>query len=408
MPQAPKSGEVFIVSLYSAAGAATDTGSALAALDAQLAGVTGGNMLFAFYAEGHDDAAILSHLRRRFPKAAILGGTSCGGVMTRHGMGGDSSIGVLVIEDEAGNYGTALAPLGEDPAAAAERVLHIALDAAGCRGELPALIWIYQAPGREEQVIAGLRRVVGDGCPIIGGSAADQAVTGHWRQMAGDAFLADGIAVSVLFPSGGIGFAFQGGYEPAGPSGIVTKGSGRRILCIDGRPAAEVYDSWIGNALGDVVHTGGNILLATPMYPLAMVVGETDGLARYLLIHPETVTEDGGLTVFATVPEGARIYCMRGDRSRLIDRAGRVVGEAQAMLVGNHLLAGDNIAGGLVVYCAGCMLAVNDRMPDVASSVAASFGTHPFLGCFTFGEQGPLVDHNAHGNLMISAIAFGR
>lgn len=372
------------------------------ALDAQLAEVTAGNMVFAFYAEGHDDAAISSYLRRRFPKSAILGGTSCGGVMTRHGMGGANSIGVLVIDDSAGNYGTAIAPLGEDPAAAAERALHAALDAADCRGELPALIWIYQAPGREEQVIEGLRRVVGDGCPIIGGSAADQAVAGHWRQMAGDTILADGIAVSVLFPSGGVGFAFQGGYEPAGPSGIVTKGEGRHILHIDGRPAAEVYDSWIGNALGDVVRTGGNILLATPMYPLAMVVGETDGLARYLLIHPETVTEDGGLTVFAAVPERARIYSMRGDRSQLIDRAGRVVGEAQAML------AGDNIAGGLVVYCAGCMLAVNDRMPDVASSVAASFGKHPFLGCFTFGEQGPLVDHNAHGNLMISAIAFGR
>lgn len=365
-------------------------------------------MVFAFYAEGHDDAAILAYLRRRFPAAAILGGTSCGGVMTRLGMAGDQSIGVLVIEDAAGNYGTALTSLGDDPAAAAERALHAALDAADCRGELPALIWIYQAPGREEQVIAGLRRVVGEGCPIIGGSAADQAVAGRWRQMAGDTFMADGIAVGVLFPSGGVGYAFQGGYEPAGPSGIVTAGAGRRILAIDGRPAAEVYDEWIGHRLGDVVRTGGNILLATAMHPLAMQVGETDGLARYLLIHPETVTADGGLTVFAAVPEGARILSMRGDRNHLIERAGRVVGEAQAMLKSHDGEVDGGIAGGLVVYCAGCMLAVNERMPDVAGSVAAGFGTQPFLGCFTFGEQGPLVDHNAHGNLMISAIAFGR
>jgi hypothetical protein len=32
----------------------------------------------------------------------------------------------------------------------------------------------------------------------------------------------------------------------------------------------------------------------------------------------------------------------------------------------------------------------------------------PFIGCFTFGEQGLVLDRNAHGNLMISAIAFGR
>jgi hypothetical protein len=54
------------------------------------------------------------------------------------------------------------------------------------------------------------------------------------------------------------------------------------------------------------------------------------------------------------------------------------------------------------------MLAVDDQMPEVANTVLRAFGGMPFIGCFTFGEQGLMLDRNVHGNLMISAIAFGR
>src|SRR3546814_20165553 len=72
----------------------------------------------------------------------------------------------------------------------------------------------------------------------------------------------DGIVVGVLFSSGGIGTAFQGGYEPtgvngivtglgydSGESGIVTTGTGRHISEIDGEPAAVVYDRWTDGSL---------------------------------------------------------------------------------------------------------------------------------------------------------------
>ncbi len=39
---------------------------------------------------------------------------------------------------------------------------------------------------------------------------------------------------------------------------------------------------------------------------------------------------------------------------------------------------------------------------------AGGLGQAPFIGCFTFGEQGRLIDRDLHGNLMISAVAFGR
>ncbi|MCV2219507.1 FIST signal transduction protein [Thauera sp. Sel9] len=376
------------------------------------------DFLCVFYGCMHDDEAIWAFVRDRFPDAAILGGTSCGGVMSENGLGGEHSIGLLLVEDPDGDYGTAAVRLQGNAADCAERALHDALEAAGCAGELPELIWIYQAPGQEEAVIDGLRRVVGDRCPIIGGSSADNEVAGDWSQLGPEGLMRDGLVVGVLFSSGGIGFAFQGGYEPsgasgvvtrvgfdaAGESGIVTKAWGRQIISIDGEPAAEVYNRWLGGVLGEKMTAGSNILTDTTMFPVGVDVGKIEGITHYLLIHPDRVLEDGVLSTFAAVEEGTRLFSMRGNKSNLVERAGKVATAAISMLPGGS----SSLAGGLVIYCAGCMLAVGNEMPNVSRAVSASFDGAPFLGCFTFGEQGAILGRNAHGNLMISAIAFGK
>jgi len=387
---------------FTATGATT--GQALAALGEAVGNTPApADFICVFYDAEHDDGEIFDFLRSRFTGGAILGGTSCNGVMNQEGLGGPRSIGLLVLEDAEGNYGTAAVRLEGDVADCAERTLHAALENAGCEGELPELVWIYQAPGQEEAVIEGLRRVVGDRCPIIGGSAADNDVSGQWRQMGPDGAITDGLVVGVLFSSGGIGFAFQGGYEPSGESGVATQVSGRKIMAIDGEPAAAVYNRWTGGAVAGKLEEGGNILADATMHPLGVDVGKIEGITSYLLIHPDKILGDGCVSTFASIAEGTRLYSMKGEKKRLITRAGKVASAAAAMLPGG---AG-SLAGGLVVYCGGCMLAVGEDMPQVASAVAGSFEGKPFLGCFTFGEQGAILGRNAHGNLMISAIAFG-
>tara|TARA_R110000868_G_scaffold28525_6_gene106873 strand:+ start:6505 stop:7479 length:975 start_codon:yes stop_codon:yes gene_type:complete len=313
------------------------------------------------------------------------------------------SIGVLTIEDADGDYGVGMAKIDESAADAADRALNEALLAAGCPGEVPEMVWIFQAPGAEEEVISGLRRSVGDSCPIVGGSAADNTVEGNWMQIGPQGVQADSVVIGVLFTSGGIGFSFQSGYETSGPQGIATRCDGRTIHEIDGVPAAQIYNDWTGGQIADKLDGGGAILADTTMCPISVGAGETNGIPRYRLIHPEAITADGGLSTFATVEEGARIHAMRGDREQLIGRAGKVAREAAEALPRGI----DSLAGGLMVYCAGCCMAVGEEMDRVALTVADSFSHAPYLGCFTFGEQGPLVDRNVHGNLMISAIAFG-
>ena len=60
-------------------------------------------------------------------------------------------------------------------------------------------------------------------------------------------------------------------------------------------------------------------------------------------------------------------------------------------------------------YCGGCMLQVADRMEAVKRSIEQAAPGVPRVVGFTFGEQGPLaLGPVQHGNLMISAIVFGR
>lgn len=396
---------------------ARDTKTALAAIAGQLSAESStAQMVFIFYGCGHDDGEIGEFLRQYFPAAAIIGGTSSGGLMTEKGFVGPDGIGLLAIIDPAGEYGTAATPVGDDPAAAAALALKAALASCDCTGQLPELVWVYQAPGQEEAVIEGLRRIVGDRCPIIGGSSADNDVRGNWRQMGPEGAMADGLVVGVLFPSSRTGIAFQGGYEPSGPhgtvtrmgfrpqgeSGIVTSATGREIAMIDDQPAAEIYNRWTDDLIAGHLQGNPSILSATTMYPLATEAGQVGGVTQYLLIHPDSVTPERGLTTFRNLEQGARVFAMRGDRVQLVERAGRTSSQARKAL---H--DGETPSGALVVYCGGCKLAVSEDIGNVARSISHSLGDAPFIGCFTFGEQGYLIDQNVHGNLMISAIVFG-
>lgn len=361
--------------------------------------------LFAQTSVGHDREA----LRRALADlgvSALHGSSSCLGVMTRAGASlAGPSLALFGLRDEAGGFGVGAATPGADPAAAAGLALQRAIDAAGRQGEVPALVWLTAAPGHEESCIAGLEAVLGPEVPVVGGSAADDAVAGGWYQLTRDATFTDAIVVSALFPSGRVVSAFQSGYTPTATRGLVTRAHGRTLLEIDGKPAAAVYDAWTGGAIAGKLRDGGSVLAETSLFPLGRRVGEVGGVPYYRLAHPAAVHPDGAVDLFADIDVGDELVLMHGDIDALLSRAGRVAVDACALAD----LAPADIAGALVIFCAGCMLTVRDRIDQVVAGLTEGLGGAPFLGSFTFGEQGCFVGgENRHGNLMISVTVFAR
>jgi hypothetical protein len=353
--------------------------------------------------------ALRGALRRRLwgdAAAALHGGGSCLGVMSDEGVfiaEGDGT-GVLAIWDPDGDYGVGAAEIGGDPAQAGAEAARRAMTAARREGEAPDLVWITAAPGAEEAVIAGVETALGPTTPIVGGSAADNDVSGAWTVFDRDRAMGDGVVISALYPSTPIATGFRSGYAPTGAAGQVTSAEGRTVIGIDGRPARAVFAEWTEGAI--VAAEGGDapILAASSWAPLGREIGSVAGVPFHLLAHPAFARADGGLDLFAKVGVGETLHQMTGSPDSLTTRAGRLAREA----LEDESVAGA-AAGALIVFCGGSMLAMRDRMDEVVSGLRRSLGGAPFLGVFTFGEQGAALDgENRHGNLMISCTAFGR
>ncbi len=343
-------------------------------------------------------------LSEALPGAAVFGGTSCRGVLTEQGFhtGPDGAAALLGICDEEGDYGVGAASLDGDPAAAAAAALSAALEQAGRPFESPSLIMVIQPPGEEEAILEGLTRIAGPHCPVLGGSSADEALAGNWRQFAGGAVLQDHVVVAALFHSVETGRAFQSGYVPTEMTGCVTECEGRTIGRIDGRPAAEVFAEWSGGAVR--ADAPGVILPEATWTPLGRRVEERSAYDEFILSHPSEITADGALRVFSDIAVGDRLVAMAGDRDSLVGRGARVASDAMEIAG----LAPDSAAGALMIFCGGCMMAVQDRVPEVGGQLSGALGGKPFLCAFTFGEQGALVSRqNRHGNLMVAAAVFG-
>ena len=357
-----------------------------------------------------DFIAIHQSVTHQFPQTslpdttAIHGATSCLGVMSQEGPFIDDGLGAFAIWDGDGDYGTGLHPLGDDSRDAARRATQDALFAADRPGEAPDIIWLSCSPGSEEAILQGIEDVVGPNVPILGGSAADNSVEGDWQVFDAKVSVGDGMIVSVLFPSKPMSFAYHNGYAPTENHGTVTKADGRLLQEIDGKPAAEVYRNWTGDCVVPAeITTRAAILSESTLSPLGRPLDDVSGVPFYLLLHPAGVQPDGTLELFADVAVGDKLTLMNGAPAQLTQRAGKVAALAAES---GHLTPAE-IAGALIVYCGGCMLAVQDQLDDVSQGVVAALPHVPFLGVYTFGEQGMVMGgRNRHGNLMISAIVF--
>ncbi|WP_437281238.1 FIST C-terminal domain-containing protein [Sorangium sp. So ce375] len=210
------------------------------------------------------------------------------------------------------------------------------------------------------------------------------------------------VLLSALYPSREISYAFSSGYAPTEHRCRVARADGRRLPEIDGLPAAEVYNRWTGGLISAQLG-GGTILEHTALHPLGRPSGWIGKVPQFVLIHPDTVQKDNSMTLGANINEGDELVLMQGSRESVIGRVRSVVDAALGAAPPSF-----RAQGALVIFCAGCMLAVRDELDRVVEGVTASLGATPFLGRFTFGEQGCFTrGKNQHANLSIGVILLG-
>ncbi|MFO0551160.1 MAG: FIST N-terminal domain-containing protein [Polyangiaceae bacterium] len=343
---------------------------------------------------------LLAQTRARWPRASVFGCTSFQGVFSQRGfhrgafaLGGGAADGLACAA--VGRATNAAKAKSDARAAATEIQTRL--------GRTPHVLLLHATPGFEERVLEGISEAFGGAAPpLYGGSAADDDLSGKWSVFYNGVQEREGFVLAGFKSDNEVYGSFVAGYNPGVRRGKVTAAMGRRIRTIDGRPAAEVYDEWLGGALKSVLKAGGVVLAQTTLHPLGRLVDHIGAVPRYVLSHPHEVFPDGSMSLFTEFATGDEVVLMVGSSAALVDRTDQVATRASR--------GAKELRAGVLVYCAGCVGAIGGETAVVARRFYDRIGRAPFIGAATFGEQGCFQGTetlNRHGNLMCDAILFG-
>ena len=379
----------------------------------QLAGVAPEYILL-FSTVDYDSEKVLREARRLFgERVQIHGGTSSGAVFTLGGyhMAKSGSLALLAVASPEiifGVGGASLQAVRSAREAGKKAILEAIENAGKKKADKPKLVLMTAAPGKEEEILLGVEDVVGKEVPIFGGSAGDNDASGKWKEFANGEVYGDGVALTAVYTDLRIGWAFESGYLRTERSGIATKVKGRIIYEIDHKPAAQVYDAWIGGELTEILKTEKeklSVQAKTVFYPLAKVIRGKSGETYHISMHPQLFgSSQKTLQVGTNVENGGQLLLMHGSWELLLNRARTT--SLQATVRGRILPR--DLAFGISIFCAGTLLAIpSEERPKIPLLVNDALVGAPFIGSFTFGEQGFLPGvGNVHGNLVSAAVVF--
>jgi len=226
-------------------------------------------------------------------------------------------------------------------------------------------------------VAAGLVEGTGGRLPISGGLAADDDRFERTWVLA-DGKLVEGhlTAVALSGPTLRVGYGSRGGWETFGPVRRITRSAGNVLLELDGEPALDLYERYLGERAAGLP---GTALL----FPLALRTPDAPGrevVRTILAVDPVART----MTFAGDVPEGSSAQLMTGTLDGLVTGAGQAAGAA----VGGP--DGDVPLLALAVSCVGRRLVLGRRTEDELEAVAGRLPVgSELVGFYSYGEISP-------------------
>jgi len=379
-----------------------------------------------FASSGSDMKSILFTAKKLFKnKTKIYGGTSDSrAVMTNKGytkatdrayeyakMEGKRSLAIMTVTSKDIFFGVGSANFADYPSVqdGSKAAILKAIKSAGkSPNELPQAILVTPARGLEEETIEGIERVVGNHTPILGGTPGgpDFAVFGE------NEVYEKGVSLAVIYTKFTVGSIFEGGFDVKAPnSGIVTKVDGQAIIEIDGKPALNVYDDWLGGEIERLLKEHkryDQVRALLTLHPFYRKYASPDGTVYSLFSHPwpkDKTLVERSVSTSTKIKVGERIYLSHGTWETLMNRVGNLPNMAKTH--GKINLNAKPIFG-VGYICAGVMGIIPEteraKMPLM---INYANNDAPFIAPFTWGEQGyfPGIG-NKHGNLLTSFLVI--
>jgi hypothetical protein len=174
-----------------------------------------------------------------------------------------------------------------------------------------------------------------------------------------------------------IGYGCAGGWEPFGIERRVTRSVGNVLWELDGEPALDLYQRYLGPQAAQLPASG-------LLFPLAVrpMDEEREPLVRTILGMDE---QHRTLTFAGDVPMGHKARLMKSRLESLVDGA-QGAGEAA-----HKGLAGARSELALLVSCVGRKIVMKQRVEEEVEAVREALGPQATLaGFYSYGELSPL------------------
>jgi hypothetical protein len=268
----------------------------------------------------------------------------------------------------------------------------------------PSYIQIFSdgLTGNGCAILRGLTSVLGGHIPIAGGTAGDNGKFLKTLQFAGDQVYTDTLCGIAFYGDFRLGTGVSSGWAPIGLAKRVTRSRGNVLYELNGEPALNVYERFLGRHAEKLPVIGVE-------YPLGLVelCGEA-GQGDYHLIRATMAVnrEERSISFAGEVPEGTLVHLTCGDVSSILEAADKASDLAKSTLNGHSPS---------MAFCYSCMarkIVLGRRTEEEIQRVQAEIGLSvPIIGFYTYGEYcrvsagGPNYFHNE--TITLSLLGMG-
>ena len=173
-----------------------------------------------------------------------------------------------------------------------------------------------------------------------------------------------------------IGYGSVGGWDPFGPERKITKSDSNVLFELDGKPALELYKTYLGDKAGELPGSG-------LLFPLVVkdATTESSTVVRTLLNIDEGAQS---MTFAGNMPEGGTAQLMKANFDRLIDGASNAAKNSfEAVGSFEPELA-------ILISCVGRKLILSQRIEEEVEAVQSVVGSKAKItGFYSYGELAP-------------------